>query len=112
MEIVFQTMANGLLVGALYGWSLLVCSAHGCHEIPEYGSWDVHHPGGYLSYWLLELWGSTRSFAPLVVMAMFLVGLAFYKLALSPLLKLPNIGMRINASMLITFGSIWVWITR
>jgi branched-chain amino acid transport system permease protein len=28
--------------------------------------------------------------------------------ALSPLLKLPNIGMRIDTSMLITFGLIWV----
>src|SRR5512143_77266 len=110
MEIVFQTLANGLLVGALYGlvalgFALLMGvmkflnTAHGTFIIL----------GGYLSYWLLELWGIDPFLSlPLVVMAMFLVGLAFYKLALSPLLKLPNIGMRINTSMLITFGSIWV----
>ena len=110
MEIVFQTMANGLLVGALYGlvalgFALLMGvmkflnTAHGTFIIL----------GGYLSYWLLELWGIDPFLSlPLVVMAMFLIGIVFYKLALSPLLKLPNIGMRINTSMLITFGSIWV----
>jgi len=110
MEIVFQAMANGLLVGALYGlvalgFALLMGvmkflnTAHGTFIIL----------GGYLSYWLLELWGIDPFLSlPLVVMAMFLVGIVFYQLALSPLLKLPNIGMRINSSMLITFGSIWV----
>ncbi len=110
MEIVFQTMANGLLVGALYGlvalgFALLMGvmkflnTAHGTFIIL----------GGYLSYWLLELWGIDPFLSlPLVVVAMFLIGIVFYKLALSPLLKLPNIGMRINTSMLITFGSIWV----
>jgi len=110
MEIIFQTMANGLLVGALYGlvalgFALLMGvmkflnTAHGTFIIL----------GGYLSYWLLELWGIDPFLSlPLVVMAMFLVGIVFYQLALSPLLKLPNIGMRINSSMLITFGSIWV----
>ena len=110
MEIVFQTMANGLLIGALYGlvalgFALLMGvmkflnTAHGTFIIL----------GGYLSYWLLELWGIDPFLSlPLVVMAMFLIGIVFYKLALSPLLKLPNIGMRINTSMLITFGSIWV----
>ena len=110
MEIVFQTLANGLLVGALYGlvalgFALLMGvmkflnTAHGTFIIL----------GGYLSYWCLELWGIDPFLSlPLVVMAMFLIGIIFYKLALSPLLKLPNIGMRINASMLITFGSIWI----
>jgi branched-chain amino acid transport system permease protein len=110
MEIVVQTMANGLLVGALYGlvalgFALLMGvmkflnTAHGTFIIL----------GGYLSYWLLELWGIDPFLSlPLVVMAMFLIGIVFYKLALSPLLKLPNIGMRINTSMLITFGLIWV----
>ncbi len=103
-------MANGLLVGALYGlvalgFALLMGvmkflnTAHGTFIIL----------GGYLSYWLLELWGIDPFLSlPLVVVAMFLIGIVFYKLALSPLLKLPNIGMRINTSMLITFGSIWV----
>jgi branched-chain amino acid transport system permease protein len=110
MEIVFQTMANGLLVGALYGlvalgFALLMGvmkflnTAHGTFIIL----------GGYLSYWLLELWGIDPFLSlPLVILAMFLIGIIFYRLALSPLLKLPNIGMRINTSMLITFGSIWI----
>lgn len=103
-------MANGLLVGALYGlvavgFALLMGvmkflnTAHGTFIIL----------GGYLSFWLLEIWGIDPFLSlPLVVMAMFLIGIVFYQLALSPLLKLPNIGMRINSSMLITFGLIWV----
>lgn len=103
-------MASGLLVGALYGlvalgFALLMGvmkflnTAHGTFIIL----------GGYLSFWCLELWGIDPFLSlPLVIMAMFLIGIVFYKLALSPLLKLPNIGMRINSSMLITFGLIWV----
>src|SRR4030066_193966 len=76
MEIVFQTMANGLLVGALYGlvavgFALLMGvmkflnTAHGTFIIL----------GGYLSFWLLEIWGIDPFLSlPLVVMAMFLIG--------------------------------------
>jgi branched-chain amino acid transport system permease protein len=65
--------------------------------------------GGYISFWLFNLWGIDPFLSiPLVIVAMFLIGLVLYRLALSPLLKLPNIGMRIDTSMLVTFGLIWV----
>jgi branched-chain amino acid transport system permease protein len=65
--------------------------------------------GGYLSFWLFTLWGIDPFLSiPLVIIAMFLIGLVLYLVALSPLLKLPNIGMRIDTSMLVTFGLIWV----
>lgn len=110
MEIVFQTMANGLLVGALYGLvSLGFALLMGVMKFLNTAHGTFIILGGYLSFWCLELWGIDPFLSlPLVVMAMFLIGIVFYKLALSPLLKLPNIGMRINSSMLITFGLIWV----
>jgi branched-chain amino acid transport system permease protein len=65
--------------------------------------------GGYISFWLFTLWGIDPFLSiPLVIIAMFSIGLVLYLLALSPLLKLPNIGMRIDTSMLVTFGLIWV----
>jgi branched-chain amino acid transport system permease protein len=65
--------------------------------------------GGYVSFWLFTLWGIDPYLSiPLVIVAMFLMGLLLYKLTLSPLLKLPHIGMRIDNSLLVTFGVIYV----
>ncbi len=65
--------------------------------------------GGYVCYWLFTLWGIDPYLStPLVIVVMFLMGLLLYKLTLSPLLKLPHIGMRIDNSLLITFGVIYV----
>ena len=110
MEIVFQTIANGLLVGALYGLVALGLGLlMGAMKFLNIAHGTFIILGGYLSFWLFDLWGIDPFLSiPLVIIAMFLIGLVFYMLALSPLLKLPNIGMRINTSMLITFGLIWV----
>ena len=46
MEIVLQTIANGILVGALYGLVALdSVLLHGSHEISQYCSWDIYHTG-------------------------------------------------------------------
>src|SRR4030042_2736163 len=65
--------------------------------------------GGYISYWCFTLLGIDPYLAiPVVIVLMFLVGLILYRVTLSPLLKLPSLGQRINNSMLITFGIIYV----
>ncbi len=65
--------------------------------------------GGYISYWCFTLLGIDPYLAiPVVIVLMFLVGLILYRVTLSPLLKLPSLGQRINNSMLITFGVIYV----
>jgi branched-chain amino acid transport system permease protein len=65
--------------------------------------------GGYVSFWLFTIWGIDPYLSiPLVIIATFLMGLILYKLTLSPLLKLPDIDMRISNSLLITFGVIYV----
>jgi branched-chain amino acid transport system permease protein len=110
MEIVFQTIANGILVGALYGLIALGLGLlMGVMKFLNIAHGTFIILGGYLSFWLFNLWGIDPFLSlPLVIMAMFLIGLALYRLTLSPLLKLPNIGMRIDTSMLVTFGLIWV----
>jgi branched-chain amino acid transport system permease protein len=110
MEIVLQTIANGILVGALYGLIALGLGLlMGVMKFLNIAHGTFIILGGYLSFWLFNLWGIDPFLSlPLVIMAMFLIGLALYRLTLSPLLKLPNIGMRIDTSMLVTFGLIWV----
>ena len=110
MEFVLQTIANGLLAGALYGLVALGLGLlMGVMKFLNIAHGTFIILGGYLSFWLFNLWGIDPFLSiPLVTIAMFLIGLVFYRLALSPLLKLPDVGMRIDTSMLITFGLIWV----
>ena len=110
MEIVLQTIANGILVGALYGLVALGLGLlMGVMKFLNIAHGTFIILGGYISFWLFDLWGIDPFLSiPLVIIAMFLIGLVLYRLALSPLLKLPNIGMRIDTSMLVTFGLIWV----
>jgi branched-chain amino acid transport system permease protein len=110
MEIVLQTIANGILVGALYGLVALGLGLlMGVMKFLNIAHGTFIILGGYISFWLFTLWGIDPFLSiPLVIIAMFLIGLVLYRLTLSPLLKLPNIGMRIDTSMLVTFGLIWV----
>jgi branched-chain amino acid transport system permease protein len=110
MEIVFQTIANGILVGALYGLVALGLGLlMGVMKFLNIAHGTFIILGGYVSFWLFDLWGLDPFLSiPLVIIAMFFTGLVLYRFALSPLLKLPSIGMRIDTSMLITFGLIWV----
>ena len=110
MELVLQAIANGILVGALYGLVALGLGLlMGAMKFLNIAHGTFIILGGYLSFWLFDLWGIDPFLSiPLVIIAMFLLGLVLYLLALSPLLKLPNIGMRIDTSMLVTFGLIWV----
>jgi branched-chain amino acid transport system permease protein len=110
MEIVFQTIANGILVGALYGLVALGLGLlMGVMKFLNIAHGTFIILGGYVSFWLFTLWGIDPFLSiPVVVIVMFLIGLVLYKLAFSPLLRLPTIGMRIDTSMLITFGLIWV----
>jgi branched-chain amino acid transport system permease protein len=65
--------------------------------------------GGYISYWVFARYGVNPYLSiPLVIVVMFFIGLVVYKVTFSPLLKLPSIGNRLNSSMLITFGIIYV----
>lgn len=110
MGIVIQAVAYGIVVGAVYGLIALGLSLlTGVMKFLNIAHGSLVILGGYISFWLFKLWGiDTYLSIPLVIIAMFLVGLVLYKLALSPLLKLPNIGMRIDTSMLITFGLVYI----
>jgi branched-chain amino acid transport system permease protein len=110
MEIVFQTIANGILVGALYGLVALGLGLlMGVMKFLNIAHGTFIILGGYVSFWLFTLWGIDPFLSlPVVIIVMFFIGLVLYTLAFSPLLKLPTIGMRIDTSMLVAFGLIWV----
>jgi branched-chain amino acid transport system permease protein len=110
MNAVIQTLLIGIVVGALYGLVALgfglimgvmrfVNIAHGSFIII----------GGYVAYWLFTLLGIDPYLSiPAVMVVMFVMGLVLYKLVLSPLLKYPRAEMRMDKSLLITFGVTWI----
>ncbi len=110
MENVIQTIAYGILVGALYGLIALGLGLiMGIMKFLNIAHGSFLILGGYVCYWLFTLWGIDPYLStPLVIVVMFLMGLLLYKLTLSPLLKLPHMGIRIDNSLLITFGVIYV----
>lgn len=110
MENIAQIIAYGVITGAVYGLVAmglgLIMGVMKFLNI-AHGSFIVL--SGYIAFWLLKLWGIDPYLSiPLVLIAMFAIGLLFYKLALSPLLKLPSVGARMDLSMLITFGLIYI----
>jgi len=110
VNAIIQTLLIGIVVGALYGLVALgfglimgvmrfVNIAHGSFIII----------GGYIAYWLFTLWGIDPYLSiPAVMVCMFVMGLLLYRLALAPLLKYPRAEMRMDKSLLITFGVTWV----
>jgi len=110
VENVIQTIAYGIVIGALYGLiGLGLGLIMGIMKFLNIAHGTFIMLGGYVSFWLFTLRGIDPYLTiPLVIVAMFLIGLLLYKLTLSPLLKLPHIGMRISNSLLITFGVIYV----
>ena len=110
MGMFTQTIAYGILVGAMYGLITLGLGLlMGVMKFLNVAHGTFIVLGGYFSYWLFTLYGINPYLSiPLVILVMFLIGLVIYKVTLSPLLKLPSIGNRINSSMLITFGIIYV----
>jgi len=107
--VIAQVIAYGIVVGALYGLVAIgLALLFGVARYLNITHGSFMMMGGYVSFWLFTLW-HVDPFAsvPLVMLVMFLIGLILYKTLFSPLSKLPE-GLKINNSMLITFGLLWV----
>jgi branched-chain amino acid transport system permease protein len=109
MESALQIIAYGIIVGSLYalvaiGFALVL----GVMRYVNIAQGTCVMLGGYVSFWLFRLLGIDPYVSiPLVMFVMFLLGLLFYKVLFSRLLNLP-LGLRLNNSMLISFGVIWI----
>jgi branched-chain amino acid transport system permease protein len=104
-----QIIAYGIMIGVFYG--LVAVGLALLFGVMRYmniahGSFIVI--GGYISFWLFTLWQVDPFVSiPVVMLAMFFLGLVIYKVLFSPLGKFPE-GLRLGNSMLITFGLILV----
>jgi len=109
MEAVIQILAYGVMVGSLYaligmGFSLIF-SVMKYVNIAQ-GTFVML--GGYACFFIFKYLKIDPYISiPAVMAIMFLMGMLLYKVLFSRLLNLP-IGLRLNNSMLITFGLIWV----
>lgn len=107
--MVAQVIVYGIIIGVIYG--LVATGLSLLFGVMRYmniahGSFLII--GGYISYWLFTLWHMDPFVSiPVVMLAMFLLGLIVYRVLLSPLGKFPE-GQRLGNSMLITFGLILV----
>jgi branched-chain amino acid transport system permease protein len=110
MNALIQTILIGIVVGALYGivalgFGLIV----GVMKFVNIAHGSFIIIGGYVAFWLFTLLGIDPYLSiPLVMCAMFVMGLALYRFVLSPLLKYPQAEMRLDKSLLITFGVTWI----
>ena len=107
---VIQVLLIGVMVGALYG---LVALGFGLiQNVMKFiniaqGSFIIL--GGFICYWLFSILHIDPYLSiPIVMAAMFVAGLILYRLLFSPLLKYPRAEMRLDKSLLITFGVVWM----
>jgi len=110
MHALIQTLLIGIVVGALYGvvalgFGLIV----GVMKFVNIAHGSFIIIGGYVAFWLFTLLDIDPYLSiPLVMCAMFVLGLLLYQLVLSPLLKYPRAEMRLDKSLLVTFGVTWI----
>jgi branched-chain amino acid transport system permease protein len=110
MNEIVQTVLIGIVVGSLYGLvSLGYGLIMGVMKFVNIAHGSFIIIGGYVAYWLFTLLGIDPYLSiPAVMVVMFVMGLVLYKLVLSPLLKYPRAEMRMDKSLLITFGVTWI----
>ena len=110
MHALIQTLVIGVVVGALYGivalgFGLIV----GVMKFVNIAHGSFIIIGGYVAFWLFTLLGIDPYLSiPCVMCAMFVLGAILYRFVLSPLLKYPQAEMRLDKSLLITFGVTWI----
>ncbi|HEX7474545.1 MAG TPA: branched-chain amino acid ABC transporter permease [Dehalococcoidales bacterium] len=107
---ILQVLLIGVIIGALYG--LVALGFALIQNIMKFiniaqGSFIIL--GGFICYWLFSILHIDPYLSiPLVMAAMFIVGLILYRFLFSPLLKYPRPEMRLDKSLLLTFGVVWM----
>jgi branched-chain amino acid transport system permease protein len=110
MTEILQTILIGIVIGALYGLvSLGFGLIMGIMRFVNIAHGSFIIIGGYVAYWLFTLLNIDPYLSiPAVMVVMFVLGLVLYQLVLSPLLKYPRAEMRMDKSLLVTFGVTWI----
>ena len=110
MSDVFQVLLVGVILGTIYGLVALGFGLiMGIMKFVNIAQGSFVILGGFICYWIVTILHIDPYFSiPLVMLAMFIVGLVLYRLLFSPLLKYPVAEMRLDKSLLITFGVVWM----
>ena len=110
MENVLQVILVGILVGGLYGLVALgFALINGVMRFINIAQGSFIVLGGFICYWIVTLLHIDPYLAiPMVMAAMFIVGIILYRSLFSPLLKYPKAEMRLDKSLLLTFGVVWM----
>ena len=110
MSDVFQVLLVGVILGTIYGLVALGFGLiMGIMKFVNIAQGSFVILGGFICYWIVTILHLDPYLSiPLVMLAMFIVGLVLYRLLFSPLLKYPVAEMRLDKSLLITFGVVWM----
>ncbi len=110
MGNVLQVILVGILVGGLYGLVALgFALINGVMRFINIAQGSFIILGGFICYWITTLLHIDPYLAiPMVMAAMFIVGIILYRSLFSPLLKYPKAEMRLDKSLLLTFGVVWM----
>jgi branched-chain amino acid transport system permease protein len=105
IQMLAQTLVNGINVGALYGLAAVGLSlTFGVMKILNVGHGEFLMVGGYIAFWLLRLCNVDPFLAlPLVAAAIFVLGIISYKLFFATLAGFPE-EVKVKNSLLVGFG--------
>ena len=105
IELVAQTIVNGINIGALYGLVAVGLSlTFGVMKILNIAHGEFLMLGGYFAFWLFKLIGVDPFLGlPLVAVILFLLGAFFYKILLAGVARLRE-EIKLKNSLLIGFG--------
>jgi branched-chain amino acid transport system permease protein len=104
-----QVIVYGIIIGAVYGLVAVgLALVLGVMRYLNVAHGSMIMIGGYVSFWLFSLLKIDPFISiPAVMLVMFFFGLVIYKSVFSPISRLVE-GLKINNSMLVTFGLVWV----
>lgn len=105
VELIAQSLANGIIIGALYGLAAVGLSLiFGVMRILNIAHGEFLMLGGYAAFWLFTLYNIDPFLSlPLVAIGLFLLGAGIYKLVFSGIARLHG-ELRMNSSLLVAFG--------
>lgn len=105
IELVAQTLVNGINVGALYGLAAVGLSlTFGVMKILNIAHGEFLMVGGYIAFWLFTLIGLDPFLGmPLVAISLFLLGAVCYKLLFSGVARFHE-ETKVKNSLLVGFG--------
>ena len=117
-QLVAQTFVSGIQIGAMYGLIAVGLSlTFGVMKILNIAHGEFLMVGGYIAFWLFTLHGVDPLLGlPLVAVALFVLGAAFYKLLFSGLARFHE-ETKVKNSLLVAFGLFlifpqiarWLW---